>query len=88
MKLIELPNIGRKLERTLKDVGIDSVDKLLKSGSCAAFSKIRLKTESGCINMLYALEGAIQGCRWHELSSAHRADLKEFFDSFTKQDTV
>ena len=34
------------------------------------------------INSLCALEGAIQGIRWHYLDCETKAELKRFFDSF------
>jgi DNA transformation protein len=32
-----------------------------------------------CISMLYALEGAIQGIRWHDLDREIREELKKFY---------
>jgi DNA transformation protein len=29
--------------------------------------------------MLYAIEGAIQGIRWHDLEDSRKRELKEFF---------
>ncbi len=37
--------------------------------------------ESACLNMLYALEGALQGIRWHYLLEEDKEDLKKFFES-------
>ncbi len=33
-----------------------------------AFRRIRIIDGSACLNRLYALEGDIQGIRWHHLS--------------------
>jgi hypothetical protein len=35
--------------------------------------------------MLYALEGAIQGIRWHDLDKFRMQELNEFFQHFIKQ---
>jgi len=44
--------------------------------------KIATLENSGvCINMLYALEGAIQGIRWHGLSKERKLELKEYYNS-------
>jgi len=48
-------------------------------GSKQALIKISALENSGaCLNMLYALEGAIQGIRWHGLSKETKQELKEF----------
>jgi len=38
-----------------------------------------------CFNTLCALEGAIQGILWHNLSDEAKADLKRFFEEVTKK---
>ncbi|WP_309245476.1 TfoX/Sxy family DNA transformation protein [Clostridium estertheticum] len=37
---------------------------------------------SACINKLYALEGSIQGIRWHNLSKEVKNELNEFYNTF------
>jgi DNA transformation protein len=76
-----LPNIGRALEEKLKQAGITSREELTKVGSKNAFLRIKSMDESACLNMLYALEGAMQGIRWHYLSEEDKNDLKKFFES-------
>jgi len=77
MKLSKLPNIGKELEKKLKSVGIQSPDELIEIGSINALRKIGVIHDSGCLNMLYALEGAIQGIRWHYLSADIKKELKD-----------
>ena len=49
-------------------------------GSENAIIKIAtIKNSGACINMLYALEGAIQGIRWHGLDKQRKQQLKEFY---------
>ena len=61
-------------------MGINTHQELVKIGSKDAIIKISTIENSGaCINMLYALEGAIQGIRWHGLSSESKQELKEFY---------
>ena len=81
-ELSKLPNIGDAVEKQLNEVGIDTVEKLIKIGSKEAWLKIKAIDDSACINRLYGLEGAIQGIRWHGLPEETKADLKEFFNSF------
>ncbi len=80
-ELKDLPNIGKTIEEKLRKVGIDTHQELLKVGSKNAIIKISTLENSGaCINMLYAIEGAIQGIRWHELDKERKQELKEFYN--------
>ena len=79
MKLISLPNIGKILEGRLIEVGIDSVEELFALGSKKAFMKLVEKDSEACISMIYSLEGAIQGIRWHDLDRKKREELKKFY---------
>ena len=64
-ELSKLPNIGKSVEEQLNLVGINTVEDLKIIGSKEAWLKIREIDKSACINRLYALEGAIEGIRWH-----------------------
>ncbi len=81
-ELSKLPNIGKKLEEQLNEVGIESYDDLVNIGSGEAWLKIKEIDESACINRLMALEGAIQNIRWHNLSDEDKRKLKEFYQQF------
>ena len=78
--LTELPNIGPVLARRLADVGISSRDDLAAMGSVEAVLRIGHTDASACYNMLYAIEGAIRGVRWHAISKEDRARLKDLLD--------
>jgi len=82
--LSKLPNIGAICEKRLIRVGIKSTEDLKRIGSREAFIKLYLSEEDTCFNTLCALEGAIQGKRWHDLSDGERADLKKFYIEVTK----
>lgn len=74
-----LPNIGAKLEEQLHLAGIDTEAELRKVGSKEAWLRILGFDSSACIMRLSALEGAIQGVRWHDLSPQVKAELKAFY---------
>lgn len=80
--LRDLPNIGKVLEERLIKVGIDDAETLKQVGSKEAFFRLRLREGDTCFNSLCALEGGIQGIRWHYLDNETKAELKRFFDSF------
>ena len=77
MKLSELPNIGVELEKKLEIAGIHTPDELIKTGSFEPLQLIGITQEPGCISTLYALEGAIQGIRWHHLPADVKNGLRE-----------
>lgn len=79
--LTNLPNIGPTLAQKLEGIGIESLEDLKNSGSIAAVIQIGLKDLSACYNMLYAIEGAIQGIRWHKIPRDERARLKTEFEA-------
>jgi len=81
-ELSKLPNIGKSVEEQLIAVGIQTVEQLIATGSKQAWLKIRDIDSSACINRLCALEGAIQGIRWHYLSEETKKGLKEFYNEF------
>ena len=79
MELRQVPNIGVKLEAQLKDVGIDTVQALRDVGAKAAWLRIKGIDPSACYMRLCALEGALEGIRWHDLPGETKAQLKEFY---------
>lgn len=80
-ELTRLPNIGKTLEQQLLQLGIETAEQLTQIGSKQAWLMIKAIDTSACYNRLCALEGAIQGIRWHELSSNIKNELKEFYNS-------
>lgn len=83
--LTELPNIGKTLAEKLELIGVKTEQDLKELGSKNAIIKISTIENSGaCINMLYALEGAIQGIRWHGIDKVRKQELKEFYGMLNK----
>ncbi|MCT8977018.1 TfoX/Sxy family protein [Clostridium sp. CX1] len=80
-ELCKLPNIGSKLEAQLNETGIETAEQLKKVGSKQAWLDIKAIDSSACINRLCAIEGAIQGIRWHSLSDEVKKELKEFYNA-------
>ena len=83
--LTELPNIGKTLADKLNLIGVNNEQELKLLGSENAIIKIATIENSGaCINMLYALEGAIQGIRGHGIDKERKQELKEFYRMMNK----
>jgi DNA transformation protein and related proteins len=73
-------NIGKDTESKLIQVGIYSFAKLESIGSEQAFIRLQTLDPGACLDLLYGLEGAIQGIKWHELP----AEKKQFLQQFHK----
>jgi len=75
--LRSLPNIGRTLAERLLAVGIRDATDLKRLGSIEAALLIcgAGPADPPCQSMLYALEGAIRGVRWHAIAREERASL-------------
>lgn len=78
-ELTTLPNIAAKLESQLADVGITTIAQLKEIGSREAWLRILARDPSACIMRLSALEGSIQGVRWHYLDDDTKKSLKTFY---------
>ncbi|WP_343249638.1 TfoX/Sxy family protein [Diplocloster hominis] len=77
----KLPNIGKVVEEQLAEVGITTPEQLREAGSKQAWLKILEIDASACYNRLCALEGAIEGIRWHQLTQEKKDELREFYKS-------
>jgi DNA transformation protein len=78
--LTKLPNIGPTLALRLNQIGITTFDQLVDAGSIEAVLRIGQTDILTCYNMLYALEGALRGVRWHGIPKSDREKLKTAFD--------
>lgn len=79
-QLSKLPNIGEVLAAKLQQAGINNEQQLKECGSENALIKIAAIAKNDvCINMLYAIEVAIQGIRWHKLDKYRKEELKAFY---------
>jgi DNA transformation protein len=79
-ELSRLINIGKEVEKHLNEAGIKTFDELKEIGSQNAWLKIRQTNPLSCYNKLCALEGVIQGIRWHNLPLEIKNDLKQFYN--------
>ncbi|MGG3455085.1 TfoX/Sxy family protein [Paenibacillus rhizolycopersici] len=79
VQLQDLPNISTVIARNLRQAGLETPDQLYAMGSKEAFVRIKLQDPTACLNMLYALEGAIRGIRWHQMDAEVKSELKAFF---------
>lgn len=83
-ELSKYPNIGKVVEKQLNDIGIVTIEQLKEAGSKEAWLNIKSIDSAACYNRLCALEGAIQGIRWHSLPEEVKKDLKDFYNATKK----
>jgi DNA transformation protein len=76
--LINQINIGKDTEGKLIQVGIDSFAKLQSVGSEQAFLRLQTLDPGACLDLLYGLEGAIEGIKWNKLSPDKKRALLQF----------
>ena len=79
LTLTQLPNIGKVVAEKLFQVGITRPEELRALGSEQSFIRLQTIDETACLSMLQALEGAVQGIRWHDLPKERKEELKEFY---------
>jgi DNA transformation protein len=80
--LTESPNIGSTLADLLEEIGITHQEELVEMGSTEAIMQLAsIDRNRVCLLMLYALEGAVQGIRWHGLSQIKKDELKDFYNT-------
>lgn len=79
-ELTSMMNIGKEMSKKLKSVGISSSGELIQTGAKQAFLKLKESYPQVCLVHLYALEGAIQGRQYNNLSEEKKKELKEFTD--------
>ncbi len=77
-KLSDQINIGPDTEKKLIQVGISTFETLQAVGAEQAFIRLKTIDPGACLSLLSALEGAIQGVRWHQLPAGRKAELKVF----------
>lgn len=86
-ELTKLPNIGSELAKRLELAGIKTAEELMEAGTENAFIRLKTVFPNACHNQLYALEGAIQGIRWHGISKERKNELQDFF-AMIKNDKI
>jgi DNA transformation protein len=84
ISLKSLTNIGSVLAQLLYNSGIETPSQLYDTGAIEAFIRIRAIDQEACFCKLCALEGAVQGIRWHNLAPAKKAELRHLFDLISK----
>lgn len=75
MSTSQLRNIGPKSAAWLRQVGVHTQQDLQAAGAVDAFVRVRRAGFRPSLNLLYALEGALEGCHWQDIPGERRSAL-------------
>ena len=76
MSTAGLRNIGPKSAAWLRQVGLHQSEDLVAAGAVQAFLKVKRAGFKPSLNLLYALEGALLDCHWHDVPTERRQQLQ------------
>ena len=76
--LLQQPNIGKDTATKLIEVGINSYTELKEAGTEQAFLRLQTLDPGACIQLLFGLEGAVEGIPATQLSPQKKQELREF----------
>ena len=82
---LKMRNIGPKSAAWLRQVGLRTEADLVAEGAVAAFMRVRRAGFKPSLNLLYALEGALQDCHWQEVPEARRTELVAAVEAATAE---
>ena len=71
----KLRNIGPKSAAWLRQVGLRTREDLAAAGTVDAFMRVKRAGFKPTLNLLYAIEGALQDCHWQEIPDERRSEL-------------
>jgi DNA transformation protein and related proteins len=71
-RLEDVVNIGPALAHDLRAVGVADVEQLRDVGAQEAWLRMHAAGCHDCLSSLLALEGAVRGVRWMQISSDDR----------------
>ena len=77
-ELISMKNIGKDLYMKLFAVGITTAEQLIETGSKKAYVLLKMSYPELCAVHLYALEGAITGVDFLDLTDEKCEELSQF----------
>jgi DNA transformation protein len=72
---VRLRNIGPKSAAWLRQVGLRTREDLVAAGTLDAFMRVKRAGFKPGLNLLYAIEGALNDCHWQEVPEARRVEL-------------
>ena len=72
---LKMRNIGPKSAAWLRQVGLRTPEDIAAVGTVEAFMRVKRAGFKPTLNLLYAIEGALQDCHWQEITDERRNEL-------------
>jgi DNA transformation protein and related proteins len=73
-----MKNLGPASTQWLAEIGIQSLDDLRTAGAIPTYRQLKeMYPERVSLNLLWALEAAVRGIDWRELTPTDKAALKQ-----------
>jgi len=72
---VKIRNVGPKSAAWLRQVGVRTLEDLVRVGPVEVFLKVKRAGFRPSLNLLYAMAGAIDDCHWTDLPEDRRAAL-------------
>lgn len=80
-ELQDLRNLGKTSAQWLHAVGIHSAADLRRLGAVDAYRAVKTRGFRASRVLLYAIEGALLGVHWNELSAERKEALNKAFEA-------
>lgn len=71
-----MKNIGPRSMEQLLAIGIQDRDDLVRLGPIEAWLQVKARWPGTSLNLLYALEGAVEDVHWLEITPSRRRELQ------------
>jgi DNA transformation protein len=71
----KIRNVGPKSAAWLRQVGVRTIEDLRQTGVVETFLKVKRAGFRPSLNLLYAMQGALDDCHWADLSEEVKAGL-------------
>lgn len=77
----KIRNVGPKSAAWLRQVGVRTIEDLRRVGPIETFMKVKRAGFRPSLNLLYAMQGALDDCHWADLSEEVKASLVQAAES-------
>ncbi|MCB0711274.1 MAG: TfoX/Sxy family protein [Ignavibacteriae bacterium] len=72
-----MKNLGPVSLGWLREIGVVEIEALRRIGAVPVFLEVKKRHPKASLNLLWALEGAVQDIHWMEVTSERKQELKE-----------
>ncbi|QYJ74155.1 TfoX/Sxy family protein [Shewanella sp. FJAT-52076] len=85
--IINAANLGPRSAAWLSEIGLSSLEDLRELGSIEVMLRLKHAGIPVSLNLLYALEGALEGRHWQDVKRERKGELVLMWDAALSLDT-